>query len=269
MDLLKAVRRRSVVSELIYSFLNVALAVTVVLVIKSTESLVFAVLIVLLSKWRIFAVRPRYWMAHLQANLVDTITSVAFVILMYTVVMSSVSSLEQSIVLAGLTLLYIVWLLVIKPRSSRLFMQIQAAVAVFLGTTALFAISYDWPGLLVVMFMWIIGYGTARHSFASYEEENTEFFSLTWGLIFAELGWLVYYWTIAYVPFGLSSLLIPRAALSMFCISLVASRAYDVYYHRKKIRLNDILLPLLFTFSIIIVIPVVLQILGASVTIGL
>jgi len=269
MDLLKAVRRRSFVSELMYSFLNVALAVTVVLVIKSTESLLFAILIVLLSKWRIFAVRPRYWLAHLQANLVDTVSSVAFVILMYTVVVSVAPSFEQSIVLASLTLHYIVWLLVIKPRSSRLFMHIQASVSVFLGTTALYAISFDWPGFLVVIFMWIIGYGAARHSFASYEEENTEFFSIAWGLVFAELGFLVYYGTIAYVPFGLSSLLIPRAALSMICISLVASRAYDVYYHRKKIRFNDILLPLLFTFSIIIVIPIVLQILGASVTIGL
>lgn len=269
MDLLKAVRRRSVISEIIYSLLNVALAVTVVLVIRSTESLIFAIIIVLLSKWRVVAVRPRYWLAHLQSNLVDTIVSVSFVILMYGVATSNSSNIEQIVVLSALTLMYIVWLLIIKPRSSRVFMHIQASIAVFLGTTALFSQSYDWPSFVVVGIMWVIGYGVARHSFASYEEENTEFLSIAWGIIFAELGWLIYQWTVAYVPFGLTSLIIPRASLSIVCISFVATRAYDVYYHRKKIRFYDILLPVLFTISIIVVVPVVLRILGADVTIGL
>jgi len=269
MDLLKAVRRRSVISEVLYTILNLALAITLVLVIKTTESLVFAIVIVLLSKWRVIAVRPRYWLAHLQSNLVDTIVSIAFVIMMFNVSVSGPTSLEQTIVLLVLTILYIVWLLIIKPRSSRAFMHIQAAIAVFLGTTALFSLSYDWPSMIVVALMWVIGYGVARHSFSSYEEENTELLSVAWGIVFAELGWLVYQWTVAYVPFGLTSLIVPRAALSLLCISLVASKAYDAYYHRKKIRFNDILLPVLFTISIIVVVPIVLQLLGADVTIGL
>src|SRR5580700_1106754 len=41
-----------------------------------------ALTIILLSKWRMFAVRPRYWLANLRANAVDIIVGVSFLVLM-------------------------------------------------------------------------------------------------------------------------------------------------------------------------------------------
>src|SRR5579864_9010093 len=71
-----------------------------------------ALAIILLSKWRMFAVRPRYWPANIRANAVDIIVGVSFLVLM----VHSGTQLWQLI----LALLYAVWLLVIKPGTSAL-----------------------------------------------------------------------------------------------------------------------------------------------------
>src|SRR3984957_302108 len=41
-----------------------------------------AVAVIILSKWRMFAVRPRYWPANIRANAVDIIVGVSAVIFM-------------------------------------------------------------------------------------------------------------------------------------------------------------------------------------------
>jgi hypothetical protein len=115
----------------------------------------------------------------------------------------------------------------------------------------------------------LIGYTTARHVLSSYDETHILFLSLLWGLLLAEIGWLAYHWTVAYTPLGIQSVMFPRVALTVFCIGFILHRAYDSFYHHQKIRGNDVLLPILFTASIIIVLPIVLNLLGANVTIGI
>jgi hypothetical protein len=80
MEFLKLVRKRSFLSEAVYTVLNIALAVAVVIVIRYTGSIGFAIGLVVLSKWRVFAVRPRFWWANLRSNLVDFIVSISFVL---------------------------------------------------------------------------------------------------------------------------------------------------------------------------------------------
>lgn len=269
MELLKIVRRRSFVSEVIYTALNIALAVAVVFVIRATESPLPAIGLVLLSKWRVLAVRPRYWFVNIQANLVDFIVSIGLVGFLYSTYVGPADPTQKVAIMAGLTILYIGWLLFLKPRSKRSMVIAQAGVALFVGTAALFMLAYALPASVVVLLMWLIGYATARHVLASYDETHSLFISLVWGLFMAELGWIAYHWTVAYTPLGVASIVFPRVALSVLCIAFVVVKAYDSYYHHQKIRTNDILLPLLFTVSIIVVLPLVLNILGASVAIGL
>src|SRR5690606_9401851 len=83
MDSLKTVKQRSILSEIIYVALNLGLAVAVFLAVWAFESPLVALLIVLLSKWRVLAVRPRYWLANVQANMVDIIVSFGFVGLLH------------------------------------------------------------------------------------------------------------------------------------------------------------------------------------------
>lgn len=254
MEFLKLVRRRSFLSEAIYMVLNVALAIALLIIIRYTESIPLALAVVLVSKWRVLAVRPRYWLANIRSNLVDIIVSVSVVIHMYTINAAAMEETTKLMVLVVLTILYIAWLLFLKPRSKRSLVATQAGVAVFLGVSALFTVSFNWPVSIVVLVMSGIGYAVARHVLTSYDDEtHSVFLSVAWATVFAEIGWVAYHWTIAYsIPF-MTALLLPQVAIITTLVSFLAYKAYDSFHHHQKIRTQDILLPTLFSLSIIIV----------------
>lgn len=249
MELLKLPNKRSLFSEIIYIALNVMLAVAVLGVVWAVESPYAAFLLVLLSKWRVLAVRPRYWFVNLQSNLVDLIVGLSVVVLLY----AANGALTAQILM---TLLYIGWLLFIKPRSKRSFIAVQAGVATFLGITALMLVSYSWIASLVVLLMWVIGYSAARHVLGSYEEAHISFYSLVWGLFFAELGWLMYHWTFAYSLPGTGDIKLPQGALIALAVSFIAERAYASYEKHGSVHSNDMILPSLLSVSLIIILLV-------------
>lgn len=246
MEFLKSSKRRSLLSEIIYILLNIALAVAILAVVWATSSPAAALALILLSKWRVLAVRPRYWFANIQANLVDIIVSVSVVVLLYA---ASGAVVAQCVIAA----LYIVWLLVIKPRSKRIFISIQAGTATFLGVTALMTISYEWNAAFVVLAMWLIGYAAARHVLGSYDDAHMSFYSLVWGLVVAEIGWLAYHWAFAYSLPGMGDIKLSQAAILTLAISFLTERVYSSYSHHGTVRSNDVLLPALFSVSIILV----------------
>ena len=249
MEFLKLSKKRSLFSEFIYVGLNIALALAVLGVVWAVASPWAALVLVMLSKWRVLGVRPRYWFANIQANLVDIIVNVSVVVLLYA---ASGAVVAQCI----LTALYIVWLLFIKPRSKRVFVTLQAGIALFLGITALAIVSYDWNVVFVVMAMWVIGYSTARHVLASYDEAHLSFYSLIWAFVLAEFGWLTYHWTFAYKLPGVGDIKLVQAALIALAFSFLAERIYASYEKHGEIRNNDILLPSLFSISVILVLLV-------------
>jgi hypothetical protein len=153
-------------------------------------------------------------------------------------------------------LLYIGWLLFLKPRSKRTYVVAQAGVALFLGVAAVFMVSFDWPASAVILLLWLIGYATGRHVLSNYDEPHVVFLSLVWGLVLAEVGYLTYHWTIAYTLPVLQTLLLPQAALIIFGLGFLVHKSYDSYFHYEKIRFNDIILPLLLTICIILVLLV-------------
>jgi len=266
MEFLKLVRRRSFLSEVVYTVLNIAFAVALVVVIWFTGSIPLALGLVLISKWRVLAVRTRYWFANIKSNLVDIIVSVSVVLHLYAINESNLSDFRQLILMAIVTVLYIVWLLVIKPRSKRSYVAAQAGIAIFLGTSALFAISFNWPASVVVAGMWLIGYSAANHVLNTYDDETHGLFlSLAWGLVFAEIGWIAYHWTIAYSLPVVTSLLVPQVAIIVSLVGFVAHKAYDSFYHHQKIRTADIILPLLFTLSVIAVLVFVFNRVGTAI----
>jgi hypothetical protein len=146
------------------------------------------------------------------------------------------------------------WLIVLKPRSDRGAVLAQAGVAQFMAITALYSVSFDWPAILVVVVMWVIGYISAQHAISSYEDKDVTLLSLAWGLIVAELGWLAYSWTIAYSVVALGSFKIPHIAFIITLLAYFAARAYGIYASKNKLRLSDITLPAVFSGSIILII---------------
>lgn len=256
MDLLKTVRQRSVLSEVIYIALNLALAVAVFLAIWALESPVIALVVVLLSKWRVLAVRPRYWAANVQANMVDIIVSFGFVGLLF-----YAGTLPAQIVI---TLLYMGWLFFLKPRSKRMYMVAQAHVATIVGIAALFHVSYSWPSTFVVLLMWLIGYSAARHVLTAYEEKQVTFISMVWGFVVAQLGWLAHHWSIAYELPGTGGLLIAQVAIIVTFIGFLCERLYASLHRHGEVKLGDILLPAILSISVIIIIQLLFNSIGAG-----
>jgi hypothetical protein len=261
MEFLRVVRRRSVLSEAIYILLNLGLAGAILILTIATGTPWAAIALVLLSKWRIFAVRPRFWFAHVEANMVDLIVSISVVILIY--LSGQVATGGGTLVQILLAVLYGGWLLFLKPRTRRSYVATQAAVAIFVGSFALESISFDWPSSLVVILLWIIGYSCARHVLVSHSDEDVRFLSLVWGFVIAEVGWLSYHWTIAYsLPLG--GLKLPQATLLLLGISFLAERTYSSYTKHQTIRASDIVLPALLVVGVIFI----LMTLFNSATIG-
>ncbi|HEU4830816.1 MAG TPA: hypothetical protein VFS65_01440 [Candidatus Saccharimonadales bacterium] len=258
MDLLKIVSRRSFLSEIVYMALNVALAIGLLLIIRSTGSLLPAFGLVLLSKWRVLAVRPRYWFANIQANLVDFIVSISMVVFLFTVSQADVGDGQKLAVQVILVALYIGWLLFLKPKSKRIYIVAQSGIALFVGVSAIFMSSYSWIATPVVLLMWLVGYATARHILSNYDEGHTLLVSLVWGLALAEIGWLAYHWTVAYPLPIVNELMLPQISIIVLCFGFLAYKSYDSYVRNDKIQVNDIILPLLFTISMCLVLLIVL-----------
>ena len=240
-----------------YVALNVGLAAALLIVVLVSQSIWLAILLVLLGKWRALAVRPRFWFANLVANMVDIIVGISIVIFLF----GANGMLLLQIII---TLLHIIWLLWIKPRSSRHFIAIQAGTAVFLGITALAMVSYNWDTLFFVAAMWGIGYSATRHVLGSYDEPHTVLYSLIAGMIFAELGWAGYHWLVAY-PLHLGIIQIPQLAIFLTLYCLVAERAYASYHRHGVVRRADVLMPIMLAVGTTITLFILTFLLGSSV----
>ena len=103
---------RNALSSVVHACLNVALAILCTALTVISGNWIFGVLLVLLSKWRVVAVRPRYWILNIKSNLVDLVVGISIVMLVY---MAGTDGLNAWHII--LTVIYIIWLGGIKPRS--------------------------------------------------------------------------------------------------------------------------------------------------------
>ncbi len=249
MDLVKSHKRRSRLSDAVYFILNIGLAVGLLIIVQYVQSPWLAIVLVALSKWRALAVKPRFWFANLVANMVDFIVGLSIVALMY-------RAGGEFWLQAVLVALYAIWLLLIKPRSSRKMVAIQAAVAVFLGVTALATVSFSWDVLFFVVFMWLIGYSAVRHVLGSYEESMTSIYSLIGGFLFAELGWISFHWLFAYTLPRMGDIKIPQLAILISLYCLVAERSYASFKQHGAIKKNDIIMPVVLALAVTVILLV-------------
>lgn len=242
MELLRTARRKSLFSEAVYIVLNITLAVLILITVIVTASPWYALLLVLLSKWRVFAVRARYWTANIRANMIDTIVGASIVVFLF----AATGAIETQV---GLTILYIIWLLFIKPRSSRKFMVIQGGVGILFGIGAVMQLSANWPSSLVVLLCGIVGYSAARHVLSVEHEVHLNFLSLLWAFVTAEIAWLTYHWTIGYNMPG--TIQLAQSTIIITVLSFLAERVHASYQRDGKVQLSELLLPTLLTFSVI------------------
>ena len=149
-----------------------------------------ALTIILLSKWRMFAVRPRFWVANVRANAVDIIVGVSLLLFMV-----HTSSLLMQF---AWMLLYIFWLVAIKPASSVAMVSVQAMIGFLCGLMALFVGWPAGPSYGLVLLSGLICYLAARHFFDSFDEPYARLLAYLWGYFGACLLWVLAHWLLFY-----------------------------------------------------------------------
>lgn len=200
-----------------------------------------AVIIVFLSKWRMFAVQPRHWLAHFRTNAVDLIVSLSIVGFM---VLSRDSS-SMSLLWLGL---FELWLLVIKPGETVFMVAIQSFIAQVLGVVSVFLVFTTVPVVVYIFLAASISYFSARHFFGAFDEPHALNYSWLWTLFTSSLVWILSHWLLFYRG-------VPQAAILLTIIAYALASLY--YLHEQDrltllVRRQIIFVTLALTFIIII-----------------
>ena len=244
-------KSRNALSSFVHVFLNILLGVGSVLATVVSGSWIIGIILVIVSKWRMFAVRPRFWFLNLKSNLVDLIVGSSLIFLTY---YSGTTFLPVHYVLMGL---YVLWLIAIKPITKEFGNVIQSIFAVILGTTTIVIFSASLNSALIVIPEFIIGYAASRHILCQNNSKTD--FSLTTlicGLIFAEIAWLAHSWLIVY-SFGSTGIIIPQLSLILGILVYIFHETYSAILNRDgELKLKDVALPICFgliTIAVIII----------------
>lgn len=187
--LIDKIKPASGFSKVVYLIFNVLLPLMVFALVRM-EFVQLALAIILLSKWRMFAVRPRFWLANVRANAVDIMVGVSFLIFL----INANSQLLQ----IALTLGYIAWLTVLKPASSSLLISSQALVGLAASLMAIFVGWGDGPLYGLVFAAGLVCYLAAHHFFDSFDEPYAKLLSYIWGYFGAALVWVLGHWLLYY-----------------------------------------------------------------------
>lgn len=247
-DYVLARKSRNIASSMVHVFLNILLGVGVVLITVLSGSPLIGIILVLVSKWRIFAVRSRYFFLNLKANLVDIIVGVSVVLLAYS---GGPSFLISDIILM---VFYPIWLLFIKPLSSETATLVQSLIAVFLGISAATTISVGTNSILLVFLAFLVGYAASRHVLIQSNDKDFTLTTLVCGLVFAEIAWLSNSWSIVYTyeNLGLSGVMIPQLAIILTIFAFVYNYARQaVIKFQDDFRFVHIIGPVVFGLMLI------------------
>ena len=225
---------------MVHIFLNILLGVGSVLVTVLSASPLLGLLLVLLSKWRVFAVRGRYLWLNIKSNLVDMIVGVSVVLLTY---YAGASLMPVDILLA---IFYCAWLLFIKPMSSEKATLAQSLIAVFLGMSAAAIMAANLDAIVIVLVAFLVGYAASRHVLVQSSDKDFTLTTLVCGLVFAEVAWLCQSWAIIYT-FGESGIRIPQIAIILTIFAFVYNYARQAMVkYQDDFRFKHILGPVVF-----------------------
>ncbi len=228
-------------SHFIHLGLNVLLPILAYILVR-IDFVGLAILLVLLSKWRMFAVRLRYWVINIVSNGVDVIVGVSLILFMS----NTSSSWWQLLWMFA----YIGWLLWLKPRSDVLSVSAQAMIGQLLGLSILYVKFGDATLPVLVAGMWAITYIAARHFLTSFEESRTPLLANIWAYFAASLAfvlahWLLFYGIIAQIIVFLTTIGYSLAALYY----LEASERLTAVLQRQLLAIMGMILLIVIALS--------------------
>lgn len=219
--------------------LVIALPVLLFILIR-LEFVFLAFVLIFMAKWRMFAVRPRFWPANLRANAVDIMVGLSVVLFMqYT------NAVWLQLVWA---LLFGVWLLYIKPRSNVLGISIQAGIAQFAALSALYLAFPEATLPVLALATGLICYFTARHFIDSFDEVYARLLSYAWAYFGAALAWLLGHWLLTYGFIAQPTLLLTAIGYGL------AGLYYFDHYERLNTSLKRQLVFIMFAIVTIVLV---------------
>ena len=243
-------KSRNAFSSFLHVILNIALATVSILITWTTGNPLIGLLLVGISKWRMFAVRPRYWELNLKSNLVDLIVGCSFVIIAYC---SGKTFLPVHLLLI---ILYSIWLVILKPKSTELATNLQSLLAILFGTIALTLMSASGNSAYMVVGNFIIGYAAARHILVQGDDKDYNVIILAAGVISAEIAWLCHSWLIVY-SFAGTGIIIPQLSIIMMIVAYVFGYAYkSILKNDGHFKWAEIGMPTIFAILVIAIIVI-------------
>jgi hypothetical protein len=176
-------------SHLLYLALNGLLPILAYILVR-IDFVVIAIFLIFLSKWRMFAVRPRYWITNLISNGIDIMVAISLVVFMA----------STTVVWWQLfwTLMYGGWLIWLKPRYDVLSVSAQAMIGQLLGLSLLYIKFGDSSITVLVAGTWLVTYLAARHYLTSFEEVHSALLAHIWAYFSASLAFILAHWLLFY-----------------------------------------------------------------------
>lgn len=159
-----------------------------------------ALVVIVLSKWRMFAVRPRFWGANVRANAVDLMVGLSAVLFM--------THFDSLLIQIAWAVLYAVWLLAIKPGASVPIVTAQAFIGQFAALSALYLTWADGPVWALTALTGAFCFLAARHFLDAFDEPYARMLAYVWGYFGAALAWLTSHWLLFYRGVALPTLLL-------------------------------------------------------------
>ena len=232
------IRPASGFSHFFHIALTILLPVAIFVLVR-IDFAEIAVAVLILSKWRMFAVRPRHWLANIRANGVDILVGISVIIFM--------AHADTQLVQMIWATVYALWLLLIKPSATLFGISMQAFIGLVFGLMAVF---WAWPAsplYVLVLATWLVCYVSARHFFTSFDEPYTRFLTDVWAYFGATLVWVLGHWLLFYGFIAQPTLL----------LTVLGFGLATLYYLDKTDRLSD-LVRRQFIFIMVAIIIVVL-----------
>ena len=211
----------------------------VIYVLVRIDLVELAIALILLAKWRMFAVKPRHWPANIRANAIDLIVGLSVLIFM--------THADSQAVQLGWAVLYGTWLVVLKPQNSVLAVASQALIGQVAGLSSLFLEFGSNSLYVLVIGAWVVCYSAARHFFTNFDEPLSRFLSHVWGYFAAALAWVLGHWLLFYGVI----------AQPMLLLSVIGFGIASLYYLEKTDKLS-ILMRRQIIFILLAVVVVIL-----------
>ena len=179
-------------SQLLHLGYNILLPALIYILVqlKSSGFVGLALSLILLSKWRMFAVRPRFWLANIRANAIDMIIGVS--------VLAYMVNTQSTWLQITWAVLWVGWLIYIKPKATVFWVSLQAFIGFVAGLMALFLAWDHGPLIGLVASAGALCFFAAHHFFDSFDEPYTRLLSFVWGYFGAALVWVLGHWLLFY-----------------------------------------------------------------------